>query len=182
MSNIDKIKDILLILSLISVFIIIIGAADNSGGSSCGCGNCGCGNCGCGDCGSCGDCGCGDVKDTQGDGSEQTEAAITPEETVPEPPPSICKDREPFIDRPVSGTKSPGATFNTYTYSYSITACNGDFAYDIYLKGFKRLKCESGAVAYEHSKSKSNSVTSPDDYTLICIYSPSIGDECSPLS
>jgi len=137
---------------------------------------------GCEDCGSgCGGCG-GEPEDTEDDGSEIIEDTIDNEDQQPEEPPSICEGMPPTTDISISGTKSPGATYNTYTYSYSIKACNGNVAYDIYLKGVQRLSCESGAVANERSKSGSNTVTHPGDFGSICIDSSIKGEICSALS
>ena len=178
MSNSNRKKDTILFSFIMSILIIGVGF------SGIGCTDCGCGSCGDCGCGSCGGCGCGEVDDVDDDGDEDYEDSrpISNVEQQPVKPPSICEGTLPNTDITITGTKSPGATYNTYSYSYRIKACGGGVAYDIYLKGIRRLSCESGYVAYERSKSGSNSVTSPYDFGVVCFYSPNTGEKCSALS
>ena len=100
----------------------------------------------------------------------------------PEPPPSICEDMEPVNTIQLSGTKSGGSQYNTYTYSYTIKSCGSEITFDVYLKGSKRLLCENGYIPYESFKSKSNTISSLYDFGLICIYSPTTEEMCSEIS
>jgi hypothetical protein len=137
----------------------------------------------CDDCGSCDSCtSCGETADTESDGPEPTEDIADNEDKQPATPISICQNLPPINEITISGTKSETASYNTYTYSYSIKSCRSDVTYDVYLKGVRRLTCESGSAPFESSRSRSNSIVSPYDFGVICIYSPIEGELCSALA
>ena len=134
----------------------------------------------CDDCGSCDSC--GETTDSESDGPESNEDRTNNEDKQPTTLNSICQNMAAINEITISGSKSETASYNTYTYSYSIKACRADVTYDIYLKGANRLTCESGFTAFERSKSRSNSIVSAYDFGVICIYTIEEGELCSALT
>ncbi len=168
MVDYTRIKNKIIYPTLISILIISMGFT--SIGCTC-------------DCGDCSGCGCTEEpEDTESDGDEISEDWEDNVDEQPDPPVSICANLPPTTEITISGTKSATATYNTYTYSYNIKACNGNVAYDIYLKGVRRLTADSGSVVNEKTKSGSKSITSPYDFSSICIYTPTEGEKCVDLA